>query len=57
MMPQMVRPVLKVAVLAILITAVLLVHQGAKLIVGQGLGIPALIILLLSTPILSRYLD
>jgi len=53
----MVRPALQLAVLAVLITTMLLVHQLAKFLVHEGVGVPALVLLLLSTPLLSRYLD
>ena len=53
----MVRPVLQFAVICILITVYALAHLAANFLVSEGVGLPALVIFLLSTPWLSRYLD
>lgn len=50
-------PALQVIVVLMLITTTLVWHVAAKMIVMQGFGIVALIIILGSLPILRRYLD
>lgn len=53
----MVRPALQCAVLALLITSTHLVHLLAKVLVHQGFGIIALVILFALLKPLSHYLD
>lgn len=53
----MVRPVLKVAALTLLIAVMLAVHYSAKFVVHEGFGLLALVLIFLSLPWLSRYLD
>lgn len=53
----MVRPILQISVVLILITTMFFVHQFAKVIVAQGFGLVAIVLILLSPRFLSRYLD
>ena len=53
----MVRPILQIAVVLVIIMVWGTAHLLAHVIVDNGLGFIAIALLLISTPLLSRYLD
>lgn len=52
----MIRPLAVVAV-SLLITAGLAVHLAARVIVDHGYGLVAILVMAMTLPLLSRYLD